>query len=119
MIVPDHAVDGLSLIWSSDLVISGGGTMNREAASLGVPVYSIFRGTIGAVDRYLAERGRLTLIETPKQVHESIRIVQRTRSPQFKTIERPAHRAIIGTIVWALGEERMRGPRDAQAHGRA
>ncbi len=51
MRVPEQVVDGLNLIWHSDFVISGGGTMNREAAALGVPVYSIFRGKIGAVDR--------------------------------------------------------------------
>ena len=50
IIVPERALDGLNLIWFSDLVVSGGGTMNREAAALGVPVYSIFRGKLGAVD---------------------------------------------------------------------
>ena len=50
-IVPGRAIDGLNLLWFSDLVVSGGGTMNREAAALGVPVYSIFRGKTGAVDR--------------------------------------------------------------------
>ena len=63
VVIPDGPVDGLNLIWFSDLVISGGGTMNREAAALGVPVYSIFRGKIGAVDRYLVEKGQLVLIE--------------------------------------------------------
>src|ERR1039458_4176378 len=53
ILIPSRVTDGLNLIWHSDLVISGGGTMNREAAALGVPVYSIFRGEIGAVDRYL------------------------------------------------------------------
>src|SRR5262249_14089051 len=57
--IPEQVVDGLNLIWFSDLVISGGGTMNREAAALGVPVYSVFRGRIGAVDRYLSRTGRL------------------------------------------------------------
>jgi predicted glycosyltransferase len=47
LIIPDHVIDGLNLIWHSDFVISGGGTMNREAAALGVPVYSIFRGNQG------------------------------------------------------------------------
>ena len=61
MIIPDDPLNGLDLIWFSDLVISGGGTMNREAAALGVPVYSIFRGKIGAVDQYLADTGRLML----------------------------------------------------------
>jgi len=44
ILIPKQAVDGLNLLWSSDLVVSGGGTMNREAAALGVPVYSIFAG---------------------------------------------------------------------------
>jgi predicted glycosyltransferase len=78
-VIPDRVVDGLNLIWHSDLVISGGGTMNREAAALGVPVYSTFRGKIGAVDRYLAAEGRLTLIESPEQVRKKILLRRRTR----------------------------------------
>jgi predicted glycosyltransferase len=79
MVIPSHVVDGLSLIWYSDLVISGGGTMNREAAALGVPVYSIFRGKIGAVDRYLASENRLTLIESTTHVATKIALVHRCR----------------------------------------
>lgn len=77
MIIPARAVDGLNLIWHSDLVISGGGTMNREAAALGVPVYSIFRGKIGAVDRYLAEQGRLVLIENENDLRTKLRLTKR------------------------------------------
>jgi hypothetical protein len=65
VVIPMKAVDGLNLLWHSDLVVSGGGTMNREAAALGIPVYSIFRGKIGAVDRQLQKEGRLTLIDDP------------------------------------------------------
>jgi predicted glycosyltransferase len=79
MIIPPHVVDGLNLIWHSDLVISGGGTMNREAAALGVPVYSIFRGKIGAVDSYLVEQGRLVLIEKPHDLTEKIQLCRRQR----------------------------------------
>jgi uncharacterized protein len=75
--IPEHAVDGLNLIWNSDLVISGGGTMNREAAALQVPVYSVFRGKIGAVDRYLAKNGRLVLLESAQDVQTKIRLVRR------------------------------------------
>ncbi len=64
IVVPVGVVNGLDLIWHSDLVISGGGTMNREAAVMGIPVYSIFQGSIGAVDRYLEESGRLVLIDS-------------------------------------------------------
>ena len=78
MIIPPHVVDGLNLIWHSDLVISGGGTMNREAAALNVPVYSIFRGKIGAVDRYLVEQRRLVLVENAKDLPK-IRVVRRDR----------------------------------------
>jgi predicted glycosyltransferase len=77
IIIPEHAVDGLNLIWNSDLVISGGGTMNREAAALGVPVFSIFRGHMGAVDRYLARTGRLTLIEKVEDIRTKIVLERR------------------------------------------
>src|SRR5439155_13965442 len=77
--IPEHVGDGLNLIWYSDLVISGGGTMNREAAALGVPVYSTFRGQIGAVDQYLSRKGRLVLLENVGDVPTKIRLVRRTR----------------------------------------
>ena len=77
MRVPERVVDGLNLIWHSDLVISGGGTMNREAAALGVPVYSVFRGKIGAVDQYLSRHGRLVLLERAEDVRTRIALVRR------------------------------------------
>jgi uncharacterized protein len=80
IIIPEHVVDGLNLIWISDLVISGGGTMNREAAALGVPVYSIFRGSIGAVDKYLASSGRLVLIERAQDIRTKVVLKPRVRS---------------------------------------
>ena len=80
IIIPEHVVDGLNLIWISDLVISGGGTMNREAAALGVPVYSIFRGSIGAVDKYLASNGRLVLIESPQEIRTKVALKPRVRA---------------------------------------
>ncbi|MFX0195077.1 MAG: DUF354 domain-containing protein, partial [Candidatus Hodarchaeota archaeon] len=77
IIMPKKVLHGLNLIWHSDLVISGGGSMNREAAALGVPAYSIFAGEIGAVDRYLERRGRLHLISSPDDI-KRIRIEKRT-----------------------------------------
>jgi predicted glycosyltransferase len=87
MMVPTHVVDGLNLIWYSDLVISGGGTMNREAAALNVPVYSTFRGQIGVVDHYLVNAGRMVLIESVADVEERIHLVQRERraTPDVET----------------------------------
>lgn len=78
IIIPEHALDGLNLIWNSDLVISGGGTMNREAAALGVPVYSIFRGRTGAVDEYLAKTGRLTFIQKIGDIQSKLILRRRT-----------------------------------------
>ena len=63
----EEPADGPSLILASDLVVGGGGTMNREAAALGVPVYSIFSGPVGAIDRQLAEDGRLTPGARPRR----------------------------------------------------
>ena len=98
IIIPARAVDGLNLIWNSDLVISGGGTMNREAAALGVPVYSIFRGRIGAVDRYLAKAGRLTIIERIEDI--STKIALERREP---TLSRSANESIaLDCIVDAI-----------------
>jgi hypothetical protein len=59
VIVPDEAVDAQSLIALADLVVSAGGTMNREAAALGVPVYTTYGGRLGGVDEELIRRGRL------------------------------------------------------------
>ena len=78
--IPDCVENGLNLMWYSDLVISGGGTMNREAAALGVPVYSIFRGSIGAVDRYLEKEGRLVLLESAEDVRSKIALERRKQS---------------------------------------
>jgi predicted glycosyltransferase len=59
LVVPPRAVDALSLVAVADLVVSAGGTMNREAAALGTPVWTTFAGRIGAVDERLVEDGRL------------------------------------------------------------
>jgi hypothetical protein len=68
LIVPEHAVDAASLVAQVDLVVSAGGTMNREAAALGVPVYTVFAGRLGAVDEQLIRDGRLRLLTTPDQL---------------------------------------------------
>jgi len=62
-IVPAHAIDAQSLIAHADLVVSAGGTMNREAVALGTPVYTTFEGRMGAVDERLIAEGRLRRLE--------------------------------------------------------
>jgi uncharacterized protein len=68
VIVPDHAIDAQSLVAYADLVISAGGTMNREAVALGTPVFTTFEGRLGAVDEALLREGRLRKLEDPDQI---------------------------------------------------
>jgi uncharacterized protein len=68
LIVPPRAVDGRSLVAFADVLVSGGGTMNREAAVLGTPAWSIFEGRLGAVDEMLIREGRLHLLRDPAEV---------------------------------------------------
>lgn len=66
--VPERAIDAQSLIAHADLVISAGGTMNREAVALGTPVYTTFEGKLGAVDEGLLREGRLRKLDDPDAV---------------------------------------------------
>lgn len=102
IIIPDHVVDGLNLIWHSDLVVSGGGTMNREAAALGVPVFSIFRGKLGAVDKYLAANGRLTLLEEPEELAHKIVPAKRKRSDHYKNTESHTLSQLVELVLSVL-----------------
>jgi uncharacterized protein len=67
-IVPEHAIDAQSLVAYADLVISAGGTMNREAVALNTPVFTTFEGKLGAVDEALLREGRLHKLEDPDQI---------------------------------------------------
>jgi uncharacterized protein len=67
-IVPPHAIDAQSLIAHADLVISAGGTMNREAVALGTPVYTTFEGRLGAVDERLIAERRLRKLTDPAEL---------------------------------------------------
>jgi predicted glycosyltransferase len=81
VVVPDGAVDAQSLIAFSDLVVSAGGTMNREAVALGVPVYTTFGGRLGGVDEWLIREGRLRPLVDPSalELTKRAREFERTR----------------------------------------
>ncbi len=68
LVVPDRAVDGRSLAGLADVVVSAGGTMIREAAVLGTPVWSIFEGRLGAVDEALEHEGRVRFLRDPAEL---------------------------------------------------
>jgi hypothetical protein len=68
VVVPAAALDGPNLVAAADLVVSAGGTMNREAAALGVPGASVYAGRWAAVDEYLVREGRLRRVRTAEDV---------------------------------------------------
>ncbi len=68
VIAPERAQDGRSLVALADALVSAGGTMNREAAVLGTPVWSIFEGPLGGVDELLVREGRLKLLRDPAEL---------------------------------------------------
>jgi uncharacterized protein len=106
VIIPRDVVDGLNLLWYSDFAVSGGGTMNREAAALGVPVYSIFRGKMGAVDRGLVAQNRLVMIENVEQVASRIRIEKRVRPQGNAARNSRALADIVGHVLDILAIEK-------------
>lgn len=93
-LIPKKAVNGLDLAFHSDILISGGGTMNREAALLGVPVYSIFAGKQGALDKDMEARNMIRFIRSESDV-EKITLQKRETS---------RHKYIVGDAV----ERRLR-----------
>src|SRR5215207_6733878 len=68
LIVPEHAVDAQRLIAQADLVVSAGGTMNRESVALGTPVYTTFGGRLGGVDEWLICEGRMRPLIDPRAI---------------------------------------------------
>ena len=80
LVVPEHAIDGRSLVALADLVVSAGGTMNREAVALGVPVYTTFAGRLGAVDELLIAEGRLRLLRSADELLVEKRAAERRPS---------------------------------------
>jgi predicted glycosyltransferase len=86
VVVPEHAIDAQSLVALSDLVVSAGGTMNREAVALGVPVYTTFAGRLGAVDESLVRDGRLRVLRSADDLEVAKRAAATeptTRDPAF------------------------------------
>jgi predicted glycosyltransferase len=96
VIVPEHAVDAQSLIAFADLVVSAGGTMNREAAALGVPVYTTYGGRIGGVDEMLIREGRLRPLTDPR----ALELTKRARNGA-RVRRDPAF--LLGLLLSALG----------------
>ncbi len=97
VIIPDKVYDGPSLVAAMDMVISGGGTMTREAAIFGVPSYSFFRGRSGMVDETLAERGRLVMLPDAGAVESRLRVAKKEGA-----ITRPDPAPLVAFICDAI-----------------
>ncbi|MFO7653990.1 MAG: DUF354 domain-containing protein [Candidatus Krumholzibacteriia bacterium] len=97
LVVPRRVYDGPSLIAAMDLVVSGGGTMTREAAILGVPSYTYFRGRTGRVDESLERAGRLVFLRSREEVAGKLELQRRS-----ETLDRPASGELVRTICDAV-----------------
>ena len=97
VIVPERAVDAQSLIALADLVVSAGGTMNREAAALGVPVYTTYGGRLGGVDEELIREGRLRPLTDPRALE------LRKRDRGRRTRRAATRSELLALLLSALG----------------
>jgi predicted glycosyltransferase len=95
LIVPPAAVEAQSLVALADLVVSAGGTMNREAAALGVPVYTTYGGRLGGVDEALIRSGRMRPLTDPRAIELRKRAVE--AQPTRRDPE-PLVETILGTV---------------------
>ena len=107
LVVPERAVDGRSLVAFADLLVSAGGTMNREAAVLGTPVWSIFEGRLGGVDELLVGQGRLRLLRDADEVE----LVKKRADGWRERVRRdPADLAALA-LPWLDEESALSGAR--------
>jgi len=98
LIVPEHAIDAQSLIAHADLVISAGGTMNREAVALGTPVWTTFEGRLGAVDERLIAQGRMRRLRSADQI-----VLRKRESGPPDRIRRDP--AVLAELLLAAGDD--------------
>jgi predicted glycosyltransferase len=97
LIVPDGAVDAQSLIAQADLVVSAGGTMNRESVALGTPVYTTYGGRLGGVDEWLIREGRLRPLIDPRAME------LRKHPPEGRQVTRRDPQLLADLVLGALG----------------
>jgi predicted glycosyltransferase len=95
VIVPEGAIDGQSAVAMADLVVSAGGSMNREAVALGTPVYTTYGGRLGGVDEMLIRERRLRPLTDPR----AIELVKR---PEHHPTERRDPGLLVDMILGAV-----------------
>ena len=102
--MPPGAVEAQSLIALADLVVSAGGTMNREAAALGTPVYTTYGGRLGGVDEALIRSGRLRPLTDP-------RALQLEKRPHGAAPTRRDPAYLVEIILGTVGDQASPGER--------
>lgn len=95
IIIPETVLDGANLLAAADIVISGGGTMNREAAALGVPVWTIFAGKQAAIDEYLINENRLRKIEKVKDLDK----IELLKKPERNARKKSETRGKVADLI--------------------
>ena len=98
-IAPQRVYPGPELVMAFDAVIGGGGTMTREAAVLGVPSFSFFRGRLGAVDSMLESSGNLAMIRSPGEVAGALEELKRSRETRHPMRMEDPVPAIVAAIT--------------------
>jgi uncharacterized protein len=98
LIVPPGAVEAQSLIALADLVVSAGGTMNREAAALGTPVYTTYGGRLGGVDEALIRSGRMRPLTDPRALQLRKRSAEATPTRRDPSL-------LVETILGTVGAD--------------
>jgi predicted glycosyltransferase len=83
--IPKHAINGANLIYHSDLVISAGGTMNREAVVLGTPTYTVYAGQLGSIDSHFISTGRMIHIKSDEDISKIV--LQKKRAEKQSILE--------------------------------
>lgn len=103
MVWTGPVLDGREIVAAADLVVSAGGTMNREAAVLGVPAVSVYAGRLGAVDRWLEQEGRLAVLRSAEDISELQ--IERRHDRQTEPVSDALVRLFVDRILALRGEE--------------
>ena len=111
LIVPDGAIDGQSAVAQADLVVSAGGSMNREAVALGTPVYTTYGGRLGGVDEMLIREGRLRPLTDP-------RAIELVKQPERRPTQRRDPELLVDLMLGDRGVTTGRSPPSGRAADR-
>jgi predicted glycosyltransferase len=111
LVIPARAIDAQSLIAFSDLVVSAGGTMNREAVALGTPVLTVFEGRLGAVDEGLIAQGRLGQLHSADQ----LRLVKRSGADGQRAARARRDPAILTSLLLTAARPARKGRRQIRS----